>query len=60
MGLFKKTIRSITIQVSLPDFDLNYAYDITVCETLLLKIPADVEVRNLTVVGAPQRLQLDK
>ena len=53
MGLFKKTIRSITIQVSLPDFDLNYAYDITVCETLLLKIPADVEVRNLTVVGAP-------
>jgi hypothetical protein len=57
---FTKQSRKLTLMDrTLPLFDYGYQYDLTVSENLLLKLPAQLEINSLTIVGPKQQIKLD-
>jgi len=38
-------------EANLKNIDFNYSYDVKVAEHLLLKIPEDLEVKSLKIIG---------
>lgn len=60
--LTHKDVRILNITRSVPKFDISFAFyrfHLTVSEAFLLKIPPQMEVESLTIVGSEKIFQLD-